>query len=446
MGLLRRAIFIGAHTLMEPKFYSTYKMLVKNQWKSYEEHKKQQEKQLRAMIQFAYRNVPYYHELFKTLNLKPDDIRTIEDLEKLPILTKDIIRKNWDKFKPVNLRRIRYTIQSTGGSTGQPLRYRLSQYDRFLGVALMYRGWGYGGYRLGDKLFYFGGSALIPSLSSTLKIKLHEITRNTRFISSFDLNDETLKMYTFEFNKSKPAFLRGYASSIYFWAKWIIENGIQIHTPNAIFTTAEKLFPHMRKTISEAFGCDVYNNYGLNDGGVSAYECSEHQGLHIDTERSIMEIVDSNGEQIEEGEGMILATSLHNYAMPFIRYNTGDVGYLISDKCNCGRGYKLLKDILGRQQEFLITPEGKYIHGEFISHIFWEIEGVKEFQVIQDAVDHILIQLNVEDNFDESQLKKIEEIIKLRAPGWNVEFKFVDSIKRTKAEKYRFVVNKLLFK
>ena len=109
------------------------------------------------MVNFAYQNVPYYHKLFNRLGLNPGDIRTVKDLEKLPFLNKEIINKNPDDFKPLHLKRIKYTTAATGGTTGTPLQYRLSGFDRFLGGALLYRGWGYGGYQLGDRMVFLAG-------------------------------------------------------------------------------------------------------------------------------------------------------------------------------------------------------------------------------------------------------------------------------------------------
>jgi phenylacetate-CoA ligase len=120
----------------------------------------------------------------------------------------------------------------------------------------------------------------------------------------------------------------------------------------------------MRENIENTFGCDIYDGYGLNDGGVGAYECSEHSGLHIDMERSIMEIVDKKGHQMEDGVGSILATSLYNYAMPFIRYETGDLGHIIPTNCGCGRGSRLLKEKLAERGRPCNT-RGKSIHGCF---------------------------------------------------------------------------------
>ena len=440
--MFRKGLFILAHQCGDTSFYPTYKKLVRDQWKPYEELKRDQEKQLRHLIGFSYENVPYYRNLFKRLGLLPKDVQTVEDLEKLPILTKDIIKKHWEEFKPVNLSSMKYYDQATGGTMGTPFTYRLSKRDRFLSGALLYRGWGYGGYELGDRMVFLAGSSLGFDTKSRLATFLHETARNLKKLSSFDMGGDEMQMYSQSINSFEPRFIRGYASSIYFFTKWIEENNLAIHPPVAVFTTSDNLFPHMRTKISEVFGCEIYDGYGLNDGGVGAYECSEHAGLHIDTERSIMEVVDNEGRQIDRGEGRILATSLHNYSMPFIRYATGDDGHIIDDGCGCGRRYPLLKEIGGRTTDVLFTPEGKNIHGWFFLYIFWDYgKGIKEYQVVQETRERIVIKIVPEEGFDKSQLDNIREVVARRSPGWDIKFKCVDAIDRSHSGKYKFIVN-----
>lgn len=440
--MLHKQLFILAHQLGERKFYSSYQELIQNQWKSYKELKIEQEKQLRHMINFAYQNVRYYRKVFDDLKLNPESIRKIEDLKKLPILTKEIIKSNWNDFKPINLHKIKYYEEATGGSTGTPFKYRHSKFNRFLGGALLYRGWGYGGYELGDKMVFLAGASLDVGTQSYITKRTHEIARNIRKLSSFDMGEKEMRHYVDVINHFKPKFLRGYASSIYFFSKWVEENNIKIYQPQAIFTTAEKLYPNMKEKIETVFNIEVYDGYGLNDGGVSAYECSEHCGLHIDTERAVMEIADQDGNHLETGEGKILATSLYNYSMPFIRYATGDLGTLTDEICNCGRGFKLLKELIGRSVDVLVTPEGINVHGWFFLYIFWEYgTGIKEYQVVQEKLDKIVIKIVSEENLDEKQLDKILELVKMKSKKWNVELKFVDKIERTGAGKYKFIIN-----
>ncbi|AKB84293.1 phenylacetate--CoA ligase family protein [Methanococcoides methylutens] len=442
--MFNKYISIFVHQMGDLNFYSMYKRLLKSQWKSYDELKIDQEKQLRHMVHFAYENVPYYHNLFKDLNLRADSIKKVEDLEKLPILNKDIIKQNWEYFKPLNLGNMKYYIHSTGGSTGTPFQYRLLKLDRFLSGAMMYRGWGYGGYELGDKMVFLAGSSLDVGANSFIVKKVHEITRNIRKLSSFDMGYEDMYKYAGTIQTFNPKSIRGYASSINLFGSFVKDNAIDLPDISAIYTTAEKLLPHMRDNIEDAFDCDVYDTYGLNDGGVGAYECFEHTGLHIDTERSIMEIVDDDGYQMSDGIGNILATSLYNYAMPFIRYDTGDMGHIIDDQCGCGRKSKLLKEVIGRSVDILITPEGKKVHGYFLLYIFWEYgAGIENYQVIQNKINNILIKIVPTDHFDVNNLSLIRNSIKAKSASWNVDFEFVDSIEKTKAGKYKFILNQL---
>jgi phenylacetate-CoA ligase len=130
--------------------------------------------------------------------------------------------------------------------------------------------------------------------------------------------------------------------------------------------------------------------------------------------------------------------------MPFIRYDTGDLGHIIDDVCGCGRGYKLLKEVVGRSVDVLITPEGKNVHGWFFLYIFWEYcKGVREYQVVQEKLDKVVIKIVPEEGFDEKQLDKILEIIRNRSEGWQVEFKLVDAIEKTRAGKYKFIINEI---
>ena len=436
-------MFRLAHQLIYPGFMDHYRRLMKNQFRSREELVGDQASSLRALMMFAYDKVPYYHDLLKERNLRPDDFRTIGDLERLPVLTKDVIKANCDAFVPSDLATRRYERKATGGSTGTPFPYRMSRYDKMLSMCHLYRGWSYAGYQLGDRTVFMGGSSLTMGVGSSATRHVHEVVKNIRMLSSFDMDEAHMRSYADSINRFTPKFMFGYASSIYFFSKWLKENNVQVKSPVAVFTTAEKLFPEARKGIEDVFRCEVLDTYGLNDGGVSAFECLEHRGMHVDTERAIMEVVDPEGHQTSKGEGRILATSLHNLSMPYIRYDTGDIGRITDDTCPCGRQHPLLEGIKGREQEMLMTPEGAAVHGEFFTHIFWEVSGVKEFQVVQDAKDHLTVRIVPEKTYDPKEMDKVRDYIRARSPGWKVEFQKVDSIDRTRGGKYRFIIREI---
>ena len=178
--MFEKNIFVLAHRIGYSEFSSFYKLLEKNQWRPYEELKKEQEQQLREMIAYCYEKVPYYHKLFNSMNIERYSIRTLEDLEKLPILTKEIIKDNPNEFTPINLSGIKHKELTTGGSTGVPLSYRLSTNDRFLSGALLYRGWGYGGYKLGDRIIFLAGSSLDIGGKNQLSNIIYGKSRNLK--------------------------------------------------------------------------------------------------------------------------------------------------------------------------------------------------------------------------------------------------------------------------
>jgi len=442
--MLHKGLFILAHTLKNKNFMKQYNFVKKNEYESYENLRKYQEEKLRRIIQFSFDNVPYYHKLFKNLNIKPEDIQSIEDLQKLPVLTKEIIRNNQSDFVPLNLKEQKYDNRSTAGSTGNPLTYRNSIDDKSLGFAILYANWGFAGYELGDKVAVIAGSSLIPSVGSKLADNVKAFIMNTKNFSAFDLTEKYMDYIVITLNKFKPKFLNGYASSLYLLAKHIKDKNLKINlSPKGVFTTAEVLFESQRELIEDVFNCEVFNQYGLNDGGVSAYECEKHKGLHIDMIRSIMEVVDEGGTQLEAGkEGHILATSLHNYAMPFIRYDTGDLGILSGERCDCGRETPLLEKIIGRVSDYIYTPDGTKIHGEFFSHIFWEFSWVKQFQIIQNKIDEVIVKIvpDSKDKINERDLDRLKKIILNRAGDMDIIIEMVDKIETTKAGKWKFIV------
>jgi len=440
--MLHKFIFKTGNFLKRPNVICHYNHFQKTQWQSLDWLTNQQEKQLGKLTDFAYKNVPYYTKIFDRVGVKPSDIVTIRDLEKLPVLTKQIIKENWQDFIPKNINRLKYKSGSTGGSTGEPLRYRMSGEDYERGVALLYRGWGYAGYNFGDKVAIIAGSSLIPDTKSDFKKKIQDFFLNSRHYSSFEMSEENLFKYFYDINKWKPDFIRGYASAIYLFARFIQNNNLKLRFQlKAIFTTAEKLFSKQRILIEQVLNSKIFDTYGLNDGGVSAYECNEHNGMHIDTERAILEVVDEHGKQIINQQGKILATSLYNYALPFIRYDTGDLGIISDLKCPCGRKTLLLQEIAGRVTDFLKL--NNIIIGSPVLTVLMGKFDIEQYQIIQNSPTSIIIKIVQGKAYNK---EKDEEFIKKsffsHVGKIDIKFDYVNLIPTTKAEKYKFIINK----
>ena len=442
--MLEKLKFVTAHEAAYAGFYPDYRRLRHNERRPYEVLKAEQQAALRRMLIFAGQNVPYYRRLFRDLRFDPATFRNLDELQKLPVMTKETIRQHFDELVPAGIGRIPHIVETTGGSTGTPMKYLVSNRDRMLGGALLYRGWGYAGYGLGDRMVFLAGMSLGVTADKQLIKSVHEFARNIRKLSTLNMGETEMRSYAAMINDFKPRFVRGYASSIYAFARWAMENDVQLHRPHAVFTTSEKLYPRMRETITNVFGCDVFDGYGLYDGGLTAFECPEHAGLHIDTERSVMEIVDAEGRQKETGHGRIIATNLYNFAMPLIRYDTNDLGHVIDDECACGRPHRLLKEICGRSGDFLYTPEGKAVHSLLFAYIFDELPWIKEYQVVQERLDHITIRIIPAHGFDERKLNDARELIQRQSEAWKIDFDVVDRIEKTRAGKYKYIINNML--
>ena len=275
---MHHLLFKLAYKFKRPNVLTYYDEFMKSQWFKYEELVKEANKQLKNIVSYAYNYVPYYTKLFDTLKISPEDINSTEDLQKLPILTKDIIRKNSEDFVPKNIKALKFVNSSTSGSTGAPLKYRMSFEDYERGTALLYRGWSYAGYKLGDKVAVIAGSSLIPNVKADFTRKMFDFLLNQKHYSSYNLSEESLYKYLQDLNSWKPKFVRGYASSIYLLAKFIYDNHLLVKFhPKAIFTTAEKLLEHQRKMIEKVFNAEVFDNYGLNDGGSFSLRMSNAQ-------------------------------------------------------------------------------------------------------------------------------------------------------------------------
>lgn len=437
-------LFKIGYSIKDRDFLRCYNLIKKNEYKSRDFLQDYQEDRLRKIIHYSYEKIPYYHRLFKSIDLKPEQIKSVEDLEKIPILTKEHIFSHYNEFMPIDLESNEWVRGTTGGSTGEPLQYRMTKKDAIMGLAIMYANWDWAGYKLGDKIAVIAGSSIFPNTGFKMVNSIKAFMLNEKRYSSFDLSHEFMDRMVTQLNKFKPDFIRGYVSSICLFADHIKERKIKINfQPKAVFTTAEVLFEHQRNIIEEVFGCKAFDQYGLNDGGVTAYECGMHNGMHIDMLRSIMEIVDDNGHGVEQGkEGHILATSLHNYAFPFIRYNTQDMGIPSDKVCTCGRKTPMLSKVRGRMFDFVLPPNGKLIHGEFFAHIFWEIEWAKQFQVVQKEKNKLIIRIvpKIKDGIKDEYLEKMKKIIYNRTGPMEIEFEIVDKIEPSPSGKWRFII------
>jgi phenylacetate-CoA ligase len=447
--ILRNFIYPVA-TLKYPLLKNTLKNLEylnKSQWSTPEQIEEFRSQRLQQMLNHAYENVPYYHKIFQGLSLKPTDIRSVSDLSRLPILTKDIIRKNLPDLLPKNVPKDRLIQTATGGSTGEPMKFFIDSNWNAWNMAAAYRQWSWAGYNIGDKMIYLWSAPQDISDQERLKTKILNKINRTMFLDAHKLTQQTIEEYIATLRSFKPKIINAYASAIYVIAQYMEKKGITDIHLKAVLTSCETLFPYQRKVIEQAFGCRVYDYYSGRDTTFHAGECPEHTGYHMAQENAIVEFI-KNNEPVSPGEvGKMIITDLENYAMPFIRYEIGDLGRLSTEKCRCGRNLPLLKEIAGRIRDVIVTKDGKYLTGAFISTLFYDnkglTKGIQQYQFIQKTTDHAILKIVKAEDFSELELDKILQKIKGQCGDMHIDIEFVDMILPTRSGKYRPILSEV---
>lgn len=402
-----------------------------------------QQSKLRALLVHAYQEVPHYHAMFKSLDLKPDNIKNASDLRKLRFLDKSTIKGSLANLTADNLRK-KAIPSSTGGSTGVPLKFYTDWQMWSWGGAARDRAWEWAGYELGDKCALLLASPRDISASKSLSSKIVSLVLRRLAFDSFQMSDKELGRFAGEMARFKPRVIRASPTSGFLFARYVAEHDIRSIEPKSIITASENLFPHQRKLIEETFRCPVYDWYGSRETSLVAHECEERCGYHISDENSIVEFI-KDGEPVSPGEsGEIVITDLNNYVMPWIRYRIEDMGTPTEERCNCGRHLSMMSKIDGRTTDYFLTRSGRRLPGPLLTLIFKDVENVRQFQLVQRRMDSIVVKVVRENAFTERDAKTLIDIVK-RYVGDDVDvsIEYMERIDPAKSGKRRFIISEV---
>ncbi len=414
------------------------KFLMKSQWWSKKQIDDYQNKKLRELIHHAYTNVPYYKEMFDKIGLKPEDIKTKEDLHKIPITTKSDLKKHKDKHVAVNISPKNLMFRSSSGSTGEPFQFYTTKKAESFSKATTIRGWYWMGYKLGDKYVKLS----MNPRSSKIK-KLQDKINNCLYLSVNQLSPKEIVKIGKAISNFNPKFIRGYPVPLYSLAKAIKDvGGYSKSSLRGINTTGSSLRENVRDEIESVFQSKIYDAYSC-EGGSCFHQCSASKFYHPAEEYAISEFIEDDfSKSNNEYPLRHITTDLHNFASPFIRYDTQD--YIIledKDRCECGRSFINVKKILGRDGDILITPSGKYLIVEnFVAYFEW-IVGIDQIQVIQEKINKITINIIINNDFTKTIFNTVQDYWKTYI-GNDVEvnLKIVDDIRLTPTGKRRTVI------
>ncbi|ADJ28632.1 phenylacetate--CoA ligase family protein [Nitrosococcus watsonii] len=347
---------------------------------------------LQKLTKLAAQRVPYYRQLFAEAGVNPNDIRSPEDLPKLPFLTKDLIRANMDTLKADNASSLMRF--NTGGSTGEPLIFYLGKERVSHDVAAKWRATRWWGVDIGDPEVVVWGSPVELGAQNRLRAWRDRLLR-THLLSAFEMSERNLDYFVAEIRRLRPRMLFGYPSALahiarHAWKRNISMNDLGVRVA---FVTAERLYEDQRRDIETVFQCRVANGYGGRDAGFIAHHCPAGS-LHITAEDIVVELVDQAGRWVAAGEpGEVVITHLATKEFPFIRYRTGDVAVFNDQPCSCGRSLPVLKEIQGRTTDFIVAADGTVMHGLALIYVLRDLPGIESFKIIQESKVEIRVLL-----------------------------------------------------
>jgi len=447
---LRRDILLPLYWkyIKHLKVLDYYKELQAHQWNTLKANRNLQRIKTFKLIQYASQNISYYQRVIQEHQISFSKDTIFTDLKKFPLLTKEIIRNNFDQL--YKFRDHTYYRNSSGGSTGEPvIFYQDSNYFAWNTAAkIFFDEWA--GRKIGDPMVKLWGSLRdILSGGQGFKDYLRQQLSGVTILSTSRMAEKDMYKYVQRINKIKPYLIFAYTNSINEFAHFIRKHHLSIYSPQAIMTSAGVLYPEVRALIERVFQALVFNRYGSREVGDMACNCEKSLGLHIIPDIHYLEIVDDEGKEVKLGKsGNIIITLLTNYTMPLIRYKIGDRGILSDKDCKCGHGLPLLEKVVGRITGNFKNKLGDYISGGLFFSLFYFIENIKQFQIIQEAVDYISINLVLVDKTKlkdmDKDFKEINQIIwKAMGNETKIKYNIVDEIKLSPSGKHLYSYSKI---
>ena len=433
--------------LLRPSSRDVFIALRKTQFASAEQLKDFRTRQLKRLVWHAYVNVPYYRDTMNHAGVKPEEVRSLDDIRRLPLLSKDDLANNVEYAmfdRNSNWKTIHKIV--TSGSTGRPsISYgEQSQLEIRAGSTLRAAEWT--GWRIGDRQMRLWHQKLGMSWTQSVREKIDAWLMRRRFIPAFEMTDESLTGLIRKIEKFKPVLMDGYAESLNYVASYLRAGNPIHHQPKGVMSSAQMLTTQTRHEIETALGTTVFDKYGAREFSGIAYEC-ESGTQHVMDESYVLELLKS-GEPVTPGNtGEVIITDLNNFAVPMMRYRIGDLAEQPHPAiCPCGRSMSAIGTIQGRTQALVHCANGRWIPGAFFYHFFKDCESqVSYFQVVQTvrAAFELLVVKN--KGWDPAGWQKVLDDLKDYVGDTDITVKFVSEIPMLKTGKRVPVTSKVPF-
>ena len=405
-----------------------------------------QRRELAALLRHAHAHVSYYRRLFDGAGARPEDIRDRADLARLPILTRQLAQGSADQ-RVSTAPPLPAIEKTTGGTTGEPLVIRYDTGSEYWRQAVRLRGFGWTGWRIGDpSLHYWGEYTRQRSLSAVAKQRVDRALKREHYIDCTPRGDDHMEEVIAAIRRIRPRAIFCYAQAGAELARHINRTGARTWGTIPVVCGAERVYPADRAALEQAFGPAVFETYGCRETMLIASECDQHDGLHLQMENLLVEIVRPDGSPAPPGTaGEVLLTDLHNYGQPLIRYANGDLAIAMDPaaRCRCGRAHPRLASVEGRQTETLRDRDGRPVDGMVFNLAFSPLaEAVRQFQAVQHRDGSITVKVvpAAGGELPRAALDHVARSCARYLPGVAVLFETVADIPATRTGKRRVVV------
>jgi phenylacetate-CoA ligase len=419
--------------------------LEQSQWWTPERLAEYQAERLRHFLIDIGRRVPYFRALFQERGFDPAGVRGLTDLQCLPLMGKPEIRANLEQLKADGHGPL--TRYNTGGSSGEPLIFYIGKARKSHDVAAKWRATRWWGVDIGDRELVVWGSPVELGAQDRIR-KVRDAVMRSHLLPAFEMSVPNLDYFVRRIRALRPAMLFGYPSSLSLIARHAQRAGVRLDDlgVRVVFVTSERLYPQQRQLLADVFGCPVANGYGARDAGFIAHECPQGR-LHLSAEDIVVETLRPDGSIAPAGEaGEITVTHLATADFPLVRYRTGDVGVLGSERCPCGRGLPVLQDVQGRTTDFIVAADGTVMHGLALIYTLRDLPGIEQFRIEQLSLQRTLVQLIPGPGYvPEAAHARIHRDFKARlGAGVDVQVQELAHIEPEKSGKHRYVLSRVV--
>lgn len=406
--------------------------LMRQQWLTKHEIQQIQFRKLKKIILHAYNEVPYYREKFDQAGFDPSSFECVSQITEIPILTKNEFQDNYNKMLSANYIHYDGHWDSTGGSTGGPSWFFVGRPagESIVARDIRFRKWF--GFNIGDRKAKLWGAERDIATGSLIRSIAKMIFYNVLELNSWTMSTRMMKAYIQRIRNFKPSLIEAYARALFLLSKFAIENDMTQGLDMTAVISAESIDEMERDTVESVFGTQVFNRYGSREFGNIAQECNKHNGMHIAAESLVVEEIDTG-----PNPHPLLITDLERYSMPLIRYECGDCGEIIRSRCQCGRNLPRIVDLSGRITDFITTPQGQIVNGTVFAHFLRHIRSIREYQIIQDEINHIIVRVVTASPLQKSGRNRINSSISsFLGENMDIEICRVERIERPPSGKF----------